>query len=104
MRGIVTASYRTAPDWTYPTALRESLASLGFAPRSDTPPSLVRAAVDELYKYELRRLRDQHRAGHVPKAQFAERVVSLRKKYWILTLPLGAWERICAVETPERGQ
>jgi hypothetical protein len=60
---------------------------------------LVRAAVDDLYKYELRRLRDRHRAGEVARASFAGEVVSLRKKYWILTLPAGAWERITAGTT-----
>lgn len=91
----VTESYRSGPRWTYPPELREALASLGLAPRSDTPPALVREAADELYKYQLRRLRDRQRAGAVAKAELTEAVVQLRRKYWVLTLPLGAWERIC---------
>jgi len=91
----VTGSYRTGERWTYPPELREALATLGVAPRADTPPAFARAAVDELYKYELRRLRDRHRAGQVAKAAFAQAVVALRKKYWVLTLPLGAWEKVC---------
>jgi len=87
--------------WTYPPELGEALAALGFAPRPDTPPSFVRAAVDDLYKYELRRLRDRQRAGHVVKGEFAGQVVALRKKYWMLTLPAGAWERICALAPPD---
>jgi len=33
--------------------------------------------------------------GEVPKPQFLERVVLLRKKYWLLTLPLPGWKKIC---------
>jgi len=92
----VTESYRSGPRWTYPPELREALASLGFAPRSDTPPAFVREAADELYKYELRRLRDRHRAGDAAKTELMDAVVQLRKKYWVLTLPLAAWEKICS--------
>jgi len=79
----------------YPPEFIESLAGLGLAPRADTPPELVRDALNDLYRYELRRLRDRHRMGEVPKPQFLERVVLLRKKYWLLTLPLPGWKKIC---------
>ncbi len=84
------------PDrWTYPPELRTALADLGFAPRPHTPPALVRDAVDELYKVELKRLRLRHLRGEVAKADFADRVIQLRKKYWVLTLPVAAWEKVC---------
>jgi hypothetical protein len=101
MRVTVTESYRSHRRWTYPAELRDALAALGFAPRPDTPPAFVRAAVDELYKFELRRLRDRHRTGAIARADFADAVVKLRKKYWMLTLPERAWERICAAEPQE---
>ena len=82
--------------WRYPPELAEALAGHGLAPTPDTPPALARAAVDELYKYELRRLRDQLRRGDVTRAGFPARVIALRKKYWVLTLPVSAWLRICA--------
>ncbi len=81
--------------WTYPPELRAALADLGLAPRADTPPLLVRDAVDDLYKFELKRLRLRHLRGEVAKADFADRVIQLRKKYWVLTLSATAWERIC---------
>jgi hypothetical protein len=84
--------------WTYPPEFADALAGLGLAPRGDTPPLLVRHAVDELYKYELRRLRDRQRRRETPKADFASAVVALRKKYWVLTLSAGAWEKICTVQ------
>jgi hypothetical protein len=83
------------PDrWRYPPDLLDALAVLGFAPREDTPPLIVRDAVSELYKFELRRLRDAYRRGGQPKGALAEQVIRLRKRYWVLTLPPGAWERI----------
>jgi hypothetical protein len=84
-----------AGRWTYPPEFLAALADLGLAPRADTPPALVRDAVNELYKLELRRLRLRHLRGEVAKADFADRVIQLRKKYWVLTLPAPAWDRIC---------
>ena len=85
-----------AGRWTYPPEFRATLADLGLAPRPDTPPTLVRDAVDELYKVELKRLRLRHLRGEVAKADFADRVIQLRKKYWVLTLSADAWAKICA--------
>jgi hypothetical protein len=83
------------PAWTYPPDLLDALTPFGLAPRATTPPSLVRDALNDLYRYELRRLRDRLRAGDVPKSAYHDRVISLRRRYWPLTLPLAAWERIC---------
>ncbi|MEO8481377.1 MAG: hypothetical protein ABI634_04155 [Acidobacteriota bacterium] len=79
----------------YPAEFLEALGELGLAPRPDTPVDLVRDALNDLYRFELRRLRDRHRRGEVPKPQFIEMVVVLRKKYWLLTLPLPGWRKIC---------
>jgi hypothetical protein len=87
-------------SWTYPPELLAALVSLGFAPTGHTPPALAREAVDELYKYELRRVRDGLRGGEVDRSDYLARVIALRKKYWVLTLPLPAWEKICASSSP----
>ena len=83
-------------SWTYPPELLAALATIGFAPTDRTPPALARDAVDDLYKYELRRLRDRLRGGDVERSNYLAHVIALRKKYWVLTLPLPAWEKICA--------
>jgi hypothetical protein len=90
--------------WTYPDELAEVLLTLGLRPHASTPPRVVRDALNDLYRFELRRMRDRLRAGGMEKAEYLDRVVSLRKKYWPLTLPLPAWERICMtpVEEAER--
>jgi hypothetical protein len=89
--------------WTYPPELAEALSDLGLRPAAHTSPALVRGALNGLYRYELRRLRDAHRAGAVPKPEFLDRVVALRKKYWPLTLQQPAWDRICAMEDTTTG-
>ncbi len=86
---------KEAGPWTYPPEILETLARLGFAPGPASSPALVRTAVNDLYRVELRRLRDRARRGEVAKADHREAVVALRRKYWPLTLPLAAWERIC---------
>lgn len=84
-----------ASRWTYPDELRAALADLGLAPAPTTPPSAVRDALNDLYRYELRRLRDRLRAGDVVKPDYLDLVVALRKKYWPLTMPLDVWEKLC---------
>jgi hypothetical protein len=81
--------------WTYPPELVDALAGFGLAPRTTTPPAVVREALNDLYRFELRRLRERLRAGRVEKPDYLDRVVALRKQYWPLTLPLPAWEKIC---------
>ena len=82
--------------WSYPPEFLEALARLGLAPTPTTPPALVRGAVNDLYRYELRRLRDRLRAGDVERSRYLDLVVDLRKQYWLLSLQVPAWERICA--------
>jgi N-carbamoylputrescine amidase len=85
----------TANLWSYPDDLVAGLERLGVRPTAATPPSLVREFVNDLYRWELRRLRDELRAGRVEKASYHARVVALRRQYWVLTLPPKAWGEIC---------
>ena len=87
------ASYMT---WSYPPELAEALSSLGLAPRAHTPPRLVRDALNDLYRYEIRRLRDVFRAGGSVSPNYVDRVIALRKKYWPLSMQVDVWEEICA--------
>lgn len=90
----------TSGIWSYPPELLDALLRAGLKPTATTPPALVREAYDDLYKLELRRLRDQRRAGVVAKADYYGRVVALRKQYWPLTLRLPAWEKLCKCDSP----
>ena len=81
--------------WSYPPELREALAGFGLAPTSATPPTFVRDALSDLYRYELRRLRARLLAGEFAKPHYIDFVIGLRKKYWPLTMMPEAWEKIC---------
>ena len=87
-------------EWRYPAELLEALASFGLAPSSRTQPRAVRAALNGLYRYELRRLRDRLLAGQIEKPDYVGQVIGLRKKYWPLSLLPEVWERVCAVTPP----
>ncbi len=86
----------TPASWTYPDELLVALAGFGLAPTPATPPALVRDAMNDLYRYELRRMRDRLRQGAIEKSTYLDLVIATRKRYWPLTLPLPAWEKICA--------
>jgi hypothetical protein len=86
----------TTSAWNYPDELLAALGRFGLAPRGATPPAVVRDALNDLYRYELRRMRDALRAGAIAKVDYLDMVIALRKKYWPLTLTPDAWERLCA--------
>ena len=64
----------------------EELEKHGIRPRPTTPPELVHEFVSDLYRYELRRLRDRLRRGEIPKEGYIDRVVELRLKYPLVSL------------------
>jgi hypothetical protein len=74
----------------HPEILAE-LGRHGLIPASDTPPGRLRDAVRDLYKYEIRRLRDRVIAGDIRKHEYAGHVVELRKRYWLLSVPTELW-------------
>jgi hypothetical protein len=73
-------AYRYRPD------VLERLETHGIRPRSTTRPELVREFVNDLYRYEIRQLRDRLRRGEFPKQTYYDRVVALRNRYTILAL------------------
>jgi len=50
----------------------------GVRPTSSTRPELVHEFVSDLYRFELRRLRDRLRQHEFPKHEYFDRVVVLR--------------------------
>jgi hypothetical protein len=60
-------------------------------PTSSTPPQLVHDFVNDLYRFELRRLRDRLKRGEIPKAGYYERVVALRLAYPLVSLKAREW-------------
>ena len=77
--------------YVYHPEILDTLAGHGLAPRPDTPPPVVRGALSNLYRYEIRRLRDSLLAGRVKKEHYIDRVLDLRRKYWLLSVPVERW-------------
>ena len=61
-------------------------------PRADTPVALLREQINDLYRYEIRQLRDRCRAGEFTTRELPARVVELRKRYLLLSVPIEKWE------------
>ena len=64
----------------------DALERHGVKPGPGTDPALVREFVNDLYRYEIRRLRDRLLRGEFPKDTYYDRVVTLRNKYSVLAL------------------
>ena len=79
------------PVYTYRPAVLEALLGHGVRPLPTTPPSLLREYLNDLYRYELRQLRSRLIAGEFPKREYASRVIALRARYPLLSLPTSAW-------------
>ena len=73
-------------QYQYRRDVLERLETHGIRPRPTTRPELVREFVNDLYRYEIRRLRDSLLRGDFPKHTYIDRVVTLRNKYSILAL------------------
>ena len=63
----------------------------GVCPTSTTPPEIVYEFVSDLYRYELRRLRQALVIGKIPKAGYYDRVVELRRKYPLVSIKPDMW-------------
>jgi hypothetical protein len=80
-----------AVAYRYHAEVLQTLSGHGLAPTPATPPPLVRTALSDLYRYEIRRLRDSLLAGRVRKERYIDHVLDLRRKYWLLSIPVERW-------------
>lgn len=76
---------------TYHQQILDELGRHGLVPGPETPPGRLRDAVRDLYKYEIRKLRDRVVSGDIPKPEYAGHVIELRKRYWLLSIPTQLW-------------
>ena len=77
-----------APEgpYQYRSDVLEHLWHHGVQPTAHTQPDLVRDFVRDLYKYEIRRLRDRMLRNEFPRDEYAARVDALRRCYPVLAL------------------
>jgi len=72
--------YRYKPD------VLSQLASYGVFPKAHTRPELVHEFIRDLYRFELRLLRDRLVRREIPKVGYYDRVVAMRRKYPLVSL------------------
>jgi hypothetical protein len=78
-------------EYVYDAEILDALAGHGLRPTGTTPPDVVRDALSDLYRYEIRRLRTRLLEGEIPKQEYSNHVIALRKRYWLLSLPVQYW-------------
>lgn len=69
----------------------EELARHGLVPRPDSSPARLREQINDLYRIEIRRLRDRCRAGEFSTKELPIHVIALRQRYRLLSVPINRW-------------
>lgn len=77
--------------YVYTREVLEELAVHGLRPGPETSPGLVRDALRDLYKYEIKTLKRHLLAGDFPRQEYASRVIALRRRYPLLSVPTELW-------------
>jgi hypothetical protein len=76
----------TEGPFQYRSDVLTKLARHGVRPTASTSPELVRGYVRDLYKYEIRALRERYLREEFPKKEYWGRVDDLRRRYSVLAL------------------
>lgn len=76
---------------TFTLEVLDELARHGLAPKPGTRVELLREHINDLYRIEIRKLRDRCRAGEFSTRQLPGHVVELRRRYMLLSIPLAQW-------------
>lgn len=79
------------PVYKYRDDVLAELWKYGVFPAEHTPPQLARSFINELYKFELRKLRDRYVRGDFPKHEYHKLVIEIRDKYPVLALVPRQW-------------
>ena len=76
---------------TFRPEILDELARHGLRPGPDTSTLRLREQINELYRIEIRALRDRCRAGEFPIHDLRKHVVALRRRYILLSIPIENW-------------
>jgi hypothetical protein len=80
------------PLMRYRPEVLEELARHGLHPGPTTSPGILREQINDLYRIEIRKLRDRCRAGEFSTQDLPALVVNLRKRYVLLSIPITQWQ------------
>ena len=67
------------------------LAAHGVIPKPTTPPTTARGVVNDIYRYELRKLRDRYLVGEFSKQDYYRMVVEVRNRYPVMAVLTRHW-------------
>jgi hypothetical protein len=77
--------------YRYKPEILALLAIHGVMPKPTTPPQIARAVVNDIYRYELRLLRDRYLVGEFSKQQYYDKVVEVRNRYPVMAVLTRNW-------------
>jgi hypothetical protein len=75
----------------YQPEILTQLLEHGVRPAAGTRPALVFSFLNDLYRYELRRLKQRRAAKRIPSQDYAAHVVALRHRYPLVSVPVRFW-------------
>jgi hypothetical protein len=78
-------------EFQYRPDILAQLLAHGVRPAPETRPALVFRFLSDLYRYELRRVKEARVAGRLAAADYAPRVVALRRQYPLVSVPVQQW-------------
>lgn len=81
----------SGPPYRYRQDILDAVWRHGIMPTERTPPELARGYVRELYKYEIRRLRERYLKKQFAKREYSALVDALRRQYGVLALVPRQW-------------
>ena len=85
------ATWRTSMKFQYQPEILAQLLTHGVRPLPHTRPAHVFRFLGELYRYELRRLKRFREAGVIAPGAYGGRVVELRRRYPLVSVPVRHW-------------
>jgi hypothetical protein len=77
--------------YRYKPEILALLAIHGVMPKPTTPPHIARAVVNDIYRYELRLLRDRYLVGEFSKQEYYDKVVEVRDRYPVMAVLTRNW-------------
>lgn len=78
-------------EFRYEPEVLTQLLAHGVRPLARTRPSTAFRYVAELYRYELRRLKRMREQHVVAPGEYRGRVVELRRRYPLVSVPVKCW-------------
>ena len=77
--------------YRYKPEILVELAKHGVVPTSATPPTTARSVVNDMYRYELRLLRDRYVRGECSKRAYYDKIVEIRNRYPVMGVLTKNW-------------